>query len=84
MASESTRQFESGFTPAAAVIPTTLPRALLEGARKCSGEGCEYASRLDWFVVDFLEEYSALDSRILQDQTEFVAQAIEKVRRLGL
>ncbi|GAQ87351.1 hypothetical protein KFL_003470080 [Klebsormidium nitens] len=79
MASESTRQFESGFTPAAAPVPTTIPRAMLEGAHKCSKERCQYASRLDWFAVDFLEEYSALDSRILQDQTEFVVKAIEKI-----
>lgn len=60
--------------------PCTLLSALLGAPCKCSGGRCEYASRLDWFAVDLLEEYSALDSRILQDQPEVVIRAIEKVR----
>jgi hypothetical protein len=80
MGSESFRQFESGPTLPKEPIPTALPPEILQGAVKGSGGRCRYANHLDWFGVDFLEEYSALDSGILEDQTEFIVTAINKVR----
>jgi hypothetical protein len=79
MASESFRQFEVGPTLPKEHIPTVVPPELLQGAVKCSDGRCKYVNHLDWFAVDFLEEYSALDSGILEDQTEFIVTAIDKV-----
>lgn len=41
----------------------------------------EYPNCLDWFTVDLDGEHSAMDGRILEEHTEYVVQAIHRVRR---
>ncbi|CAM6094752.1 unnamed protein product [Calypogeia fissa] len=39
----------------------------------------QYANKLDWFTVDLEEEHSAMDGRILEEHTEFVVHAINRI-----
>ena len=42
----------------------------------------EYSNHLDWFTVDLDGEHSAMDGRILEEHTEYVVQAIHRVRKI--
>lgn len=39
----------------------------------------QYTRRLDWFAVDLEGEHSAMDGQILEEHTEYVVYAINRV-----
>ncbi|GLU02175.1 hypothetical protein SLE2022_194390 [Rubroshorea leprosula] len=39
----------------------------------------QYSYRLDWFAVDLGGEHSAMDGRILEEHTEYVVYAIDRI-----
>jgi glycosylphosphatidylinositol deacylase len=39
----------------------------------------QYVNNLDWFTVDLEEEHSAMDGRILEEHTDYVVYAINRV-----
>ncbi|KAG6557641.1 hypothetical protein Mapa_000922 [Marchantia paleacea] len=39
----------------------------------------QYANKLDWFTVDLEGEHSAMDGRILEEHTDYVVQAINRI-----
>lgn len=42
----------------------------------------QYTRRLDWFAVDLEGEHSAMDGQILEEHTEYVVYAIDRVSTL--
>ncbi len=44
----------------------------------------QYANHLDWFAVDLEGEHSAMDGWILEEHSEYVVQAVHRVRNFTI
>ena len=84
LAAESSRAYQAGplepsFYQEATILSDDEGRSLLSEDLDNFEHPREYARMLDWFAVDLEEEHSAMDGRILEEHTEYVVYAINRV-----